>query len=1367
MVADANLRLRMESISPAPGKLAELFTDTRRSFDVVTGPEEHKDVPELSPLQQRFRVQKDRYLAWAQEWKDQIAIAQGSIDAPEISKSVSDTLSNIRNILDEAEKTKLMSPTAGLPQAGRNWRKSSLWTGVQGKTRAINYSEYRALERQLTSSVDDLYRILYSQKGGHAGVDLQSQRPRTSQPSHGPASQKAIFSTGDYSASDLTLVNPPTIRSVRSMSIATLPPKIDLDCLDLPEEQPPPYESIERTPCSRPVGRLRDSKGPAQPWSRTTPVLIEYAPFDPAYRTTGVSPPMDRLESLVALLDRAWSDLKPPLSATLKCLGYFEDPNQPRFGVVFELPISGRSGVTDEWKDLEELRPGTLLSVLQSSSKLVTPTAAAPVPAVPALEDRFRLALSLVSTFSKFHHEGFLHKDVNSSNILLFRGRAWTPYPYNKMPDWNIRSPFLVSWDLFSEFNIEASSVPSKTNIYRHPADPRATGDTQSKYAFQFDLYSLGLILVEIGLWVPLADIFKPKYTLEDWKIRIEDIWVKRLAAKCGSAYMRVVRDCLSAADQILMATNVGTEHFSPAEVYPRILRRLETCCLLDEVDFVNVNDDSSLSVNHLGLPSPSVEPMRRTARSSFSSVADMGKKRRSSEKDNSIAEKRRFDLLSSLRSGRPSISKPRSPTISQLVRPLIPPIGSEDMDWQGSQLQEQTSLQHWPVLYKSKSNDDAVDTASLYRERVAAATSTIQRAWRARSEALAFREKKRKVTLIQRQWRKKLQARSTAETRSVCQSQTWYPTPEPEPEEHVVPTEPNPSSSLQEKKEKPKLKVHPKVHFAAEVTDEWHQCLGPRVARIVERTLKDEKESCSISLLAVGETEATTRPTIVVTCTSTKKVKAALTRKLAYDANVFDLKVLRGKIRRSKANRSSKKRPAPHRSMENDRWSANDAEPVNRFHQRRPLCGASIGAYRNGEHLPPVSYGGVILVDDSPFGMSVHHLLDAPSDDEDSEHEDEPSDRQDVTVPELDEEAVRSSAHPSTHPWLAGMGSQPSLDCPEALYPFEISDDEDGEEYDIEETSEHEDPTYDSMDDEPDDALSTASTASSFGDIDGVDPEGFEEIIITQPAIDDVEDDFFPSPEDRDDDHLDSHKLGYVHASSGIRRWTRNGVKHEIDWALFKLDDERLQPYNLVQGGKRYCPNGGPKLCPKLEKPICRGVAYSPDEDEYPIQLAKAEQLGGLKVHCLGRTSGLQEGVVSPTMSWVRFYGRRSFSWSWHVVGRFGVGGDSGAWVIDNEHGRVCGHVLAWCNKNAVAYICPMEVLMEDIKRTLEAQKVSLPGADEEEAVPLRSPLEEMQLNALQQLRISDPKEDRPARLSMAASSPARLPVLGSRALV
>lgn len=51
---------------------------------------------------------------------------------------------------------------------------------------------------------------------------------------------------------------------------------------------------------------------------------------------------------------------------------------------------------------------------------------------------------------------------------------------------------------------------------------------------------------------------------------------------------------------------------------------------------------------------------------------------------------------------------------------------------------------------------------------------------------------------------------------------------------------------------------------------------------------------------------------------------------------------------------------------------------------------------------------------------------------------------------------------------------------------------------------------------------------------------------------------------------------------------------------------------------------------------------------------------------------------------------------------------------MIDNESGRVCGHVLAWCTKSECAYICPMQVLMEDIERTLDANRVELPDCPE-----------------------------------------------------
>ena len=53
--------------------------------------------------------------------------------------------------------------------------------------------------------------------------------------------------------------------------------------------------------------------------------------------------------------------------------------------------------------------------------------------------------------------------------------------------------------------------------------------------------------------------------------------------------------------------------------------------------------------------------------------------------------------------------------------------------------------------------------------------------------------------------------------------------------------------------------------------------------------------------------------------------------------------------------------------------------------------------------------------------------------------------------------------------------------------------------------------------------------------------------------------------------------------------------------------------------------------------------------------------------------------------------------------------GGDSGAWVIDNATGRVCGHVLAYSSKSNAAYIAPMEVLLKDMAKTLSAE-INLP---------------------------------------------------------
>jgi hypothetical protein len=102
-----------------------------------------------------------------------------------------------------------------------------------------------------------------------------------------------------------------------------------------------------------------------------------------------------------------------------------------------------------------------------------------------------------------------------------------------------------------------------------------------------------------------------------------------------------------------------------------------------------------------------------------------------------------------------------------------------------------------------------------------------------------------------------------------------------------------------------------------------------------------------------------------------------------------------------------------------------------------------------------------------------------------------------------------------------------------------------------------------------------------------------------------------------------------------------------------------------------------------------------------------------------------------------------------------FLVPGDSGAWVFEKSTGRVCGAVLAWSDKTRTAYIAPMEVLLDDIARTLQATRVTLPGSPDESlayAMPhspipqnprYRAPLplpDQLPVDLNRQLRLDDP---------------------------
>jgi hypothetical protein len=973
----------METISRLPRRLTQLYSDTKASCDAVIDEQDTPTAqPEINALHRKYRIQKDRLIAWGLEWSDNTKGNQEDIDEgverAGLTETVTSVLGTIKDILDEAERMQHPAVAAGAKTI--TGEKTRLPTSDPPSWAAADRSRYEDLAKDLTTSIDILYDLSRTRRTQRSSSPIKSiteppRRPSTS-----------VFLQSQYSASDITLINPATIPVTQDLpkpsSRSTLPPKLDPSDLILPQEEPPPYESIGKSSI-RVIGRLRTRHSSTSPWKTDggknveTPILVEYATYDPAYRFTEVPPPTDRLETLLSILEKFGNDQS--FHGTLACLGYFEDPAQPRFGLVFELPSFVYSGVSDSHKPVDELRPVTLLSVLQTGSKSLHNSNSA----TPPLEDRFRLAFTLGLTFSKIHGGNFVHKDVNSSNILVFRKNK-RQSANSRALQFALRSPVICSFDLFSEYDIEPSDAMPPLNIYRHPEDPKFTGDKTKQYGPQFDLYSLGLILLEVGLWQPLADLWKPKYTLTDFKQRVEDVYIRRLASKCGTAYMQVVRECFWAADRIASGAE-SLQNFS--QLYNRILIRLQRCCLLDEVEpsFEWGELSSVGAASHIAGPkrkashTQSIEtPMSPSIRSA---------KRWALEKGSHALERTR------------SLSKNSSPNMA------LSRHGSK-----GSQHSIRKSFSHlmspkgeasWPFEKDplDKPGSTLVETPPDSQETEHAA-NVIQHAWRdSQSDShttppmsMSLKDYKDKITLIQQLWRQRKHNRTSSNntigaliTDGIRHwPQVGYPLLEHEEktqqsthsihiQREMDQSDSPKRSSLAintnvESPPRPKLRLHP-IKFSEEIVDEWHQQMLPRLERLIERALRESDETVSIDLVAIGETQEKARPTIFVTCSSVPKVKSVLQRRFKYDENVYDLKVRRGKIRRSKLNRSSRRRKLPHHSMLNAD-NHGDVAVMNPYHQQRPICGASIGAFR-GEHLPPVSFGGVVLVDDEPLGMS------------------------------------------------------------------------------------------------------------------------------------------------------------------------------------------------------------------------------------------------------------------------------------------------------------------------------------------------------------------------------------------------------------
>jgi serine/threonine protein kinase len=225
-----------------------------------------------------------------------------------------------------------------------------------------------------------------------------------------------------------------------------------------------------------------------------------------------------RLEAIAELLQKATANG----FRVLHCYGYFHDPAKLSCGLIYKLPT--QLGLDDP--DVVTLR--TILAERRT---------------LPDLGKRFSLAHNLAASILEFHKVRWLQKEISSFNITFVfpKGSSWRN---------GIDKPYFLGFSSSRPNEPKAFSDYKSENAralmdFQHPEYLK--GDGKIRYRPEFDYYSLGMVLLEIGHWKPLDTIIaKIPGSPEDVLIELQKVQVPQLGQYLGVIYRNVVKACLS-----------------------------------------------------------------------------------------------------------------------------------------------------------------------------------------------------------------------------------------------------------------------------------------------------------------------------------------------------------------------------------------------------------------------------------------------------------------------------------------------------------------------------------------------------------------------------------------------------------------------------------------------------------------------------------------------------------------------------------------------------------------------------------------------------------------------------------------------------
>jgi len=163
----------------------------------------------------------------------------------------------------------------------------------------------------------------------------------------------------------------------------------------------------------------------------------------------------------------------------------------------------------------------------------------------------------------------FVHKSIQSPNILITYSAPLPPGPttaslisssdqsseLQSTEGPQIGTPYLVGFSYARRGTARStgsSRADWRNEIYRHPERQAAELgiDPEVYYKPYHDVYSLGVVLLELELWERLDATYEAQLkraTANQRRDRLVDRASRHLPSKIGSTFSRIVRGCLEA----------------------------------------------------------------------------------------------------------------------------------------------------------------------------------------------------------------------------------------------------------------------------------------------------------------------------------------------------------------------------------------------------------------------------------------------------------------------------------------------------------------------------------------------------------------------------------------------------------------------------------------------------------------------------------------------------------------------------------------------------------------------------------------------------------------------------------------------------